>query len=116
MKGPADGSEEGKEVRAVPLSPSASSDLRPETKTVRARLQFPVGRISRRLNSGKYAKHVGRAAPVFLAAVLEYLTAEVLQLAGCAACKNKMDRITPRHIQLVMRNDAALNALTRGVK
>jgi histone H2A len=47
------------------------------TKSVKAGLQFPVGRIGRYLKNGRYAKRVGVGAPVYLAAVLEYLAAEV---------------------------------------
>ncbi len=86
-----------------------------QTKSSKAGLQFPVGRIGRFLKKGKFATRVGAGAPVYLAAILEYLTAEILELAGNAARDNKKTRIIPRHIQLAVRNDEELNKLFGGV-
>ncbi|KAG2535638.1 hypothetical protein PVAP13_9NG127700 [Panicum virgatum] len=73
---------------------------KPATKSVsrssKAGLQFPVGRIARYLKAGKYAERVGAGAPVYLSAVLE---------------DNKKNRIVPRHIQLAVRNDEELSKL-----
>ena len=82
-----------------------------QSRSSRAGLQFPVGRIARYLKQGKFAERVGAGARVYLAAVLEYLAAEVLELAGNAAKDNKKTRIIPRHIQLAVRNDEELNKL-----
>ncbi|KAG6923081.1 histone H2A-beta, sperm-like [Chelydra serpentina] len=71
-----------------------------KTKSSKAGLQFPVGRVHRLLKRGNYAERIGAGAPVYLAAVLEYLTAEILELSGNAAHENKKIRIGPRHIQL----------------
>ncbi|CAL0329129.1 unnamed protein product [Lupinus luteus] len=85
------------------------------TRSIRAGLQFPVGRIGRFLKKGRYAQRVGTGAPVYLAAVLEYLAAEVLELAGNAARDNKKNRIIPRHVLLAVRNDEELGKLLAGV-
>jgi histone H3/H4 len=86
-----------------------------KTRSSRAGLQFPVGRIHRHLRKGNYAQRVGAGAPVYLAAVMEYLAAEILELAGNAARDNKKSRIIPRHLQLAIRNDEELNKLLSGV-
>ncbi|XP_069493095.1 late histone H2A.1-like isoform X2 [Ambystoma mexicanum] len=86
-----------------------------KTRSSRAGLQFPVGRIHRLLKKGHYTDRIGSGASVYLAAVLEYLTAEVLELAGNAARDNKKSRIVPRHLQLAVRNDDELNKLFSGV-
>ncbi|KAL4853733.1 Histone H2A-IV [Chlorella vulgaris] len=85
------------------------------SKSSKAGLQFPVGRIARYLKKGRYAERIGAGAPVYLAAVLEYLAAEVLELSGNAARDNKKTRIIPRHIQLAVRNDEELSKLLAGV-
>ena len=85
------------------------------TASAKAGLQFPVGRIARYLRQGKYASRMGAGAPVYLAAVLEYLCAEILELAGNAARDNKKSRIIPRHITLAVKNDEELNKLLGGV-
>ncbi len=81
------------------------------SRSTKAGLQFPVGRIARFLKKGRYAERIGAGAPVYMGAVLEYLAAEVLELAGNAARDNKKTRIIPRHIQLAIRNDEELNKL-----
>ena len=85
------------------------------SRSAKAGLQFPVGRIARYLRQGRYAARVGSGAPVYLAAVMEYLAAEILELAGNAARDNKRSRIIPRHLQLAVRNDEELNKLLGGV-
>eukprot|EP01068_Selenidium_serpulae_P014707 Selendium_serpulae@DN6130_c0_g1_i4.p1 len=79
------------------------------TKSAKAGLQFPVGRVGRYLKKGRYAKRIGGGAPVYLAAVLEYLCAELLELAGNAAKDQKKNRVMPRHLQLAIRGDEELN-------
>ena len=85
------------------------------SKAAKAGLQFPVARLNRFLKKGKYATRVGVGAGVYMGAVLEYLCAEILELAGNAARDNKKARIIPRHIQLAVRNDEELNKLLGSV-
>uniref|UniRef100_A0A6Q2WQL6 Histone H2A n=1 Tax=Esox lucius TaxID=8010 RepID=A0A6Q2WQL6_ESOLU len=86
---------------AIKTGGKASAKVK--TRSSRAGLQVPVGR------------RVGDGAPVYLAAVLKHLAAEILELAGNAARDNKKTRIIPRHLQLAVRNDEELNKLLGGV-
>merc|ERR1712072_720508 len=81
------------------------------SRSSRAGLNFPVGRIARYLRKGRYAARVGAGAPVYLAAVLEYLTAEVLELSGNAAKSYKKSRIVPRMVFLAVKEDTELDTL-----
>ena len=90
---------------------AGSSEKASTSRSAKAGLTFPVGRVHRLLRKGNYAQRIGSGAPVYLTSVLEYLTADILELAGNAARDNKKSRIIPRHLQLAIRNDEELNKL-----
>lgn len=85
------------------------------SRSTKAGVIFPVGRMLRYIKRNLPKYRIGVGAPVYLAAVLEYLTAEILELAGNAARDNKKGRVTPRHILLAIANDEELNQLLKGV-
>ncbi|KRY22472.1 Histone H2A.J [Trichinella patagoniensis] len=80
-----------------------------KSRSKQAGLQFSVSRVHRLLKIRRYSEHTGAGAPVYLAAVMQYLTAEILELAGNTAHKNKKNRISPRHLQQAIHNDEELN-------
>lgn len=84
-------------------------------KTQRAELVFPVGRIHRMLRKGRYADRLGSNAAVYMAGVLEYLVAEILELSGNTCVANKKKRVIPRHIMMAVRGDAELSKLFENV-
>ena len=92
-----------------------TGEKKQKSRSERAGLQFPVGRIHRLLAQGHYAERIAGGAPIYLAAVLEYLTAEVLELAGNASRDHKKQRIVPRHITLAIKNDEELSKLLQGI-
>lgn len=101
-------------VAPKPYSQGTSFSKGKPAKVSRSRkagLEFPVGRISRYMKQGEYAERIGAGAPIYIAAVLEYLAAEILELAGDVTKDKRGVRIIPRHIQLAVRNDEELTRL-----
>ena len=71
---------------------------------------FPVGRLARMIRRS-HAKRSGVSAGVFMAAVLEYLCAEILEIAGDHCLASKRRTIQPKNINLAIRSDNELSKL-----
>ena len=87
------------------------SETQKKTRENKAGLNFNVGRIKRQMKEKKLAQRVGAMAPVYMTAVLEYLAAELLELAGNATITAKKQRITPRAVFLAVKEDTELDQL-----
>lgn len=83
-------------------------------KAAKTGLIFPVGRVGSMLRKGRYSRRVSSGAATFLAATLEYLTAETLDLASKTVPAGSK-RITPRALTLAIRHDADLGTLLNNV-
>jgi histone H2A len=84
---------------------------KPVIRSFKAGLQFPVGHIGHYLKEGHYAHRIGSRAPVYLATILEYLAAEVIELARNVSKDNKKSCIIPRHLLLAVRGDEELDKM-----
>ncbi len=102
----------------MPPKTSPSKSKRGRTKggkvvsgSERAGVHFPVGRLTRMLKAGRYCPRVSSSAGAFMAAVLDYLTREIVDAAGGIAEQEKMQRLKPKHINLAVRGDVELDKL-----
>ncbi|GIY33762.1 histone H2A.2 [Caerostris darwini] len=83
------------------------------TKSIKSGLIFPVARIRAMLRAKNFAHRISDTGAVFLTAVLQYLTTEVLELSLNIARQNQGSRIYPEHIEKALKNDKELMPLFR---
>ena len=63
------------------------------------------------LKNGRYSERVGVGASVYMAAVLEYLVAEILEVSVMVVKQHKKSRITPRYMFLGLKEDEEFSSL-----
>lgn len=83
------------------------------SRSTRANLQFPVSRIARFLRQGNYSQRLSSTSPVFLAGILQYVTSNILALAGEVARSRGKKRIAPEHLYQVVQDNVQLQQLLK---
>ncbi|OLP95698.1 Pyruvate kinase [Symbiodinium microadriaticum] len=104
-KGP--GRPRGKSKPVAKKDPSKGKKA-PVRTEYKAGLCFPVAKVRNLLRESGYGR-VSQDASIYLTGVMEYVVAEILELAGNTVKEQKKQRIIPRNIQLAIRNDEELN-------
>ena len=97
-----------------PLSPMAL-DKKSKSRSARAGVIFPVGRIHRHLKEGRYAERISSDAPVFMAAVLQQVVEEVFKEAETRKDKASTKRLVPNNILTAIRKDRELNDIFKDI-
>ncbi|XP_003226187.2 histone H2A-beta, sperm [Anolis carolinensis] len=95
--------------------PSCRTKRQKTSRSCRAGLIFPVSRVDRFLRRGDYAERIGSGASVYMAAVLQYLTYDIVDIAGNIASRDNKHRIVPEHLQQAISNDSELHSLLGGI-
>ncbi|RNA42005.1 histone H2A [Brachionus plicatilis] len=82
-----------------------------QSKSKKAGIHFPVARLIRKFKAINSKMTIQTKSGVMLAAVVEYLTAEVLELSGYVTREQNRKTISPRDIFLAVKNDDELDKL-----
>lgn len=85
------------------------------SKQTKAGLNFPIARIGRSLKTTAKMKRCGESSAIYLTAVLEYITAEIMELGGNLCRDSKRKRLTPEDISAAIRGDPELAKLCAGM-
>ena len=88
---------------------------KPVSGNVRAGTLFPVGRSVRLMKEARLSERISVTAGAFIAGVLEYITAEILEMAGNVCEESGRKIIAPKHINLGVRADAELNKMMTNI-
>ena len=77
----------------------------------KAGIVFPVSRFMRQMRQDRLSERIGKGAAICMAAVVEYLVSELLEISGNFAEEGGKKRINNRHLLLAVRNDDELRKL-----
>ena len=103
------------EVETAQVQPTnADSDKKTQiSMAIRSGLVFPPCRSYNHMKQRRVCPKISKTASVYMAAVLEYLASDLLEMAGDAAKAAKIKRITPRQITLAMFGDEEFSRLVK---
>ena len=103
---------------SVAASDAASKKKRKKSPTAPVMREFRAGLVMSVSLAEKYLRGFGQikyniaaASPVYLAAVLDYLVAEIMEAAGNVCRDHKRTNITVRHLFLAVHNDDELSRM-----
>ena len=94
---------------------SKSKTSRQTTRATKAGRTVPPSRVNRAMKLRSGLKRVGGTAPVYMAAVMEYVAAEILEVACNSTANAKRKRVTPEDISIALRSDADLQKVCGGL-
>lgn len=80
-----------------------------KTAQRKLKLTLPIHKFHKALRRQSHTKRVGTSSAVILTSIIEYVTSEILELAGNTAKECHKNRIIPKHIQQAVRTDEELN-------
>ena len=89
---------------------------KPVSRSDRAGIEFGVGRCASKLRKGLYAERISEEAAVTIAAVLEYIIAELIEQTLMYVKDAKKKRITGKFIRLAVNEDEEFTEIWGGDK
>jgi histone H2A len=81
------------------------------SRSAKAGLTLPVGRVERFLRLGNYASRISSHTPIFLTAVVQYVISEILNLAKNHTTASKRKRISAAHVLASIKDDRELSII-----
>ena len=96
------------------MAGSNKSGKKSVSKSQRAGLTFPVARINRFMKNNSGTKRIGGSAPVYMTAVVEFITADLMDLAGNCANEAGRKTVTPADLTTALRGDVDLAKVFAG--
>ena len=93
------------------MSETQKERKRPVRKQDKAAIEFPVGRIGRHLRKNSYFTRISEGASIYIAAALQHIINDILDLAVEVVNDDGRKRIIPGHILRGIIEDEEIKSL-----